>query len=185
VPERDAVGQAGPMPDTNTAAATVLDGLRTVRDADGADLERLIRTCWDAYAGCVLDVDAEEPWLRAPATTLAAKGALAWVLPAEEAEIGHRLAASVALHPAPDRGVGELKTLYVWPGARRGGLGAALVGHAEAVARARGDRRMVLWSDTRFAEAHRLYERLGYERGPTRELHDLSNSVEHFFARDL
>jgi GNAT superfamily N-acetyltransferase len=173
------------MPDTNAATAGMLAGLRAVCDTDGADLERLIRTCWDAYAGCILDVDAEEPWLRAPATTLAAKGARAWVLPAEEATIGHRLAASVALHPGPEGGVAELKTLYVWPGARRGGLGAALVGHAEAVARARGDRRMVLWSDTRFTDAHRQYERLGYERGPTRELHDLSNSVEHFFARDL
>jgi GNAT superfamily N-acetyltransferase len=175
------------MPDTDVATSSVLGGLRPVRDTDGPDLERLIRTCWDAYPGCVLDVDAEEPWLRAPASALESGGALLWVLPAggHGPDVGHPLAASVALHRGPEPGVAELKTLYVWPGARRSGLGAALVGHAEAVARARGDRRMELWSDTRFVEAHRLYERLGYRRGPTRELHDLSRSVEFFFSRSL
>lgn len=39
---------------------------------------------------------------------------------------------------------------------------------------------------TRFTDAHRLYERLGYVRSPgTRELHDLSRSVEYHFAKAL
>jgi putative acetyltransferase len=43
-----------------------------------------------------------------------------------------------------------------------------------------------LWSDTRFLDAHRLYERLGYTRSPhTRELQDLSNSVEFHFLKHL
>ena len=171
------------LPDGSSPA--VLRDLRPVRDADGPALEALIRTCWDAYAGCILDVDAEEPWLRAPATALAGQRAELWVLPAPADDLGHPLAASVGLRPGPEPGTAELKTLYVWPGARRGGLGAALVDHVEAIARARGDRRMVLWSDTRFTEAHRLYERLGYQRGATRSLEDLSHSVEHFFHRAL
>ncbi len=99
--------------------------------------------------------------------------------------VGHRLAASVAVWPTDRPEVAQLKSLYVWPDARKRGLGEALVGHAETVARAAGARRMELWSDTRFDAAHRLYERLGYERGGTRELHDLSLSVEYFFSRAL
>ena len=34
--------------------------------------------------------------------------------------------------------------------------------------------------------AHRLYERLGFERGPeTRELHDLSATIEYFYSKRL
>jgi hypothetical protein len=45
---------------------------------------------------------------------------------------------------------------------------------------------MELWSDTRFLDAHRLYERLGYRRtGRTRELHDLSDTVEYEFDKPL
>jgi len=40
---------------------------REVSDADSAALIELITTCFAAYPGCVLDVDGEEPWLRAPA----------------------------------------------------------------------------------------------------------------------
>lgn len=163
----------------------MLDGLRPVVDDDAEALQTLIRVCWDAYPGCILDIDREEPWLRAPATATAAKGALLWVVPAH-GPAENPLAASVALYPSAESGVAELKTLYVWPTERRGGLGAALVAHAETVARVqRGATRMVLWSDTRFVEAHRLYDRLGYRRGATRELGDLSNTVEYFFERPL
>jgi putative acetyltransferase len=43
-----------------------------------------------------------------------------------------------------------------------------------------------LWSDTRFEDAHRLYEGRGYRRGDElRELHDLSGSVEYYYRRSL
>jgi RimJ/RimL family protein N-acetyltransferase len=42
------------------------------------------------------------------------------------------------------------------------------------------------WTDTRFADAHRLYARLGYERQPEmRDLNDLSNSTEFHFIKQL
>jgi putative acetyltransferase len=72
--------------------------------------------------------------------------------------------------------------LYVRAAARRSGLGGRLLAVAEDEARRRGARRIQLWSDTRFTTAHRFYER----RGPaTRELHDLSASVEYLFFKDL
>jgi putative acetyltransferase len=79
-----------------------------------------------------------------------------------------------------------LHRLYVRPDQRRQGLGESLVRLAEDYARARGATRMVFWSDTRFTTAHRLYERLGYGRvGATRDLGDISNSVEYRFEKDI
>jgi putative acetyltransferase len=76
--------------------------------------------------------------------------------------------------------------LYVAAAARRRRLGARLVGLVEDAARGRGAAAVELWSDTRFHDAHRLYARLGYGRSArTRELHDLSNTVEHHFRKRL
>ena len=44
--------------------------LRAIEDRDGPDLVRLLGGVFAEYPGCVLDVDAEEPWLRAPASSL-------------------------------------------------------------------------------------------------------------------
>jgi len=56
----------------------------------------------------------------------------------------------------------------------------------EDIARAAGAARMDAWSDTRFTHAHRFYEREGYVKGPrTRELNDISNSVEFYFIKAL
>lgn len=50
----------------------LLPGLRRARDSDAVALQDLIASAWAQYPGCVLDVDAEEPWLRAPGTAHAA-----------------------------------------------------------------------------------------------------------------
>jgi hypothetical protein len=43
-----------------------------------------------------------------------------------------------------------------------------------------------LWSDTRFEDAQRPYERRSRRRGPhTRALHDRSGSVEYCYRIDL
>ena len=92
---------------------------------------------------------------------------------------------SAGLLPAGRDGT-ELKKLYVLDSARRGGLGGRLCALVESEARSLGASYVELWSDTRFKDAHRLYERQGYVRGPTtRELHDLSATVEYYFRKDL
>ncbi|HMA47549.1 MAG TPA: GNAT family N-acetyltransferase [Frankiaceae bacterium] len=155
----------------------LLPGLRPVRDEDGPALVHLIGSVWAEYPGMVLDVDREEPWLRAPASARAAAGAALWVVADVRACIGLR-----PLRP----GAVELTTLYVAATRRRQGWGARLVWWVERAARERGAGRVELWSDRRFADAHRLYERLGYRAtGGTRELHDLSGTVERPFAKDL
>jgi putative acetyltransferase len=53
-------------------------------------------------------------------------------------------------------------------------------------ARRAGVRRMLLWSDTRFVEAHRLYRSMGFRQlDEPRDLHDSNNSVEYGFEREL
>lgn len=153
--------------------------VRPVDDADSAELIVLIEQCWAEYPGCVMDVDGEEQWLRAPAAAYRGWGGQMWV-----ATLDEQVVACVGLRPHPD--AVELKSLYVARAARRRGLGERLSRLVEDEAMGRGAGRLILWSDTRFGDAHRLYERLGYRRLPgRRELHDLSNSSEYRYAKLL
>lgn len=154
--------------------------IREARDDDSARLIKLIASCYAEYPGCVLNVDDEAPELYAIATFHARKGGLFWV-----AEEDGRIAGSIGYVATPDAKVIELKKLYVARDARRRGLAAQLCDLVEAQARRLGARAVQLWSDTRFEEAHCLYERRGYVRAAqTRELRDLSNSVEYYFRKE-
>lgn len=162
------------------AGAPTEPALRPVRDDDSVALIELIGRCWSEYPGVILDVDGEEPWLRAPASAYAGWGARMWV-----ATGGGVVVACVGAKPHGPQVV-ELKSLYVAATARRHGLGARLTGLVEDEARSGGAARVELWSDSRFFDAHRLYTRLGYRRtGRTRELGDLSDTTEYHFARTL
>ena len=151
--------------------------IRNARDDDAAGLIALIESCYSEYEGCALDVENEAPELKAIAT--AHTEGRFWV-----AERGGEIIASIGILPAAGD-MWEIKKLYVMKSGRRLGLGQRLVELAEGEARSRGGMTMELWSDTRFTDAHRLYSRLGYEQGTvTRELHDLSNSVEYYFRKN-
>jgi putative acetyltransferase len=155
--------------------------IRDARDDDADALIALLGGVFAEYPGCVLDVDAEMPELRAIRSHFAERGGRMWV-----AAHGDRVVGSVGFTPSADgRGL-ELRKLYVHASARRQGLGGRLCALVEDEARRRGAGFVELWSDTRFLDAHRLYAKRGYERGPeTRELHDLSATVEYFFRRAL
>ena len=56
----------------------------------------------------------------------------------------------------------ELESVYVRADSRGEGVGAALLGHAEEFARARGCYRVQLTSRHERVDAHRFYTRLGY-----------------------
>ena len=154
---------------------------RPVRDEDAQDLFGLLTLCFAEYPGCYTDPHDDLPDIRQPATRAREAGARFWVV--EDAR--GRVCACVGVD-FPSDGTAELHRLYVRPDMRRGGLGAGLVATVEAEARRKDARRIVFWSDTRFTDAHRLYERMGYARHPqTRELGDISNSREFFFEKRL
>jgi putative acetyltransferase len=155
--------------------------IREARDDDAWDLVGLVAGCWSEYPGCVLDVHGEAPELLAIATAYQASGGQFWV-----AESGGRLVASAGLAPGPSPASALLQKLYVARAARRAGLGTRLVDLVETEAGGRGATRVELWSDSRFADAHHFYERHGYLRdAATRELNDLSNTIEYHYLKDL
>jgi len=155
--------------------------IRDARDADAGGMIALIGGCFAEYPGCLLDVDGELPELRAIATAFRDWHGRFWV-----AERAGRVIASAGFTPGKTPGAAELKKLYVEKPARTGGLGGTLCTLVEDEARKAGFSRIELWSDTRFTTAHRFYEKRGYLRGPrTRDLHDISHSVEFYFDRAL
>lgn len=78
----------------------------------------------------------------------------------------------------------ELHRLYLDPSARGRGVGDSLVETILAWCRERGVTRLVLWSDTRFVHAHRLYLRHGFRQVGERELpEDVNQTREYGFER--
>ena len=154
--------------------------VREVRDDDSAALIALIGGCWAEYPGVELHVDAEEPWLRAPARAYRDSGGRMWVV-----ELDGDVVACCGAKPVRE-GVVELKSMYVAARARRRGLARRLEALVLEEARRRGASRVELWSDTRFLDAHATYRALGYAQLPgERDLQDLSSSFEYPFAKDL
>jgi len=154
--------------------------VREVRDDDGDALVELIGGCWSEHPGVELHVDAEEPWLRAPATAYRRWDGRMWLV-----ELDGVVVACCGAKPAGEHVV-ELKSMYVAAAARRRGIARRLEALVLEEAQRRGARRVELWSDTRFLDAHATYARLGYTRLPgERDLHDLSHSREYPYAKDL
>ena len=164
-----------------SAPATPQPAIRPARDDDQDGLIALIGGCFAEYPGCVLDVDGEIPELRAIASYADKRNGRFWVAEADSTVVG-----CIGVAPAPDPDGVELLKLYVDSAMRGRGLGGRLVRLVEEEAARRHVAFIELWTDTRFESAHRLYERLGYQRLPeTRELHDLSDTVEYHYRKRL
>lgn len=145
-----------------------------------ADVPGILSLIGEVYAeyGCVLDAEGEERHLLEPGTYFRGHGGEFWVVE-EDGQV--RATAAVALHEDS----GELKSLYVHPSLRRQGWGRRLTTLAIDYARAAGKPKMILWSDTRFRNAHRLYRNLGFTQTGVRDLNDSNNSVEYGFEMEL
>jgi putative acetyltransferase len=157
----------------------ILRGLREAVDGDAAALAELIGGVYAEYPGCVLDLPGVDHDLTGIRTHLAAQGGRLWVLPGATG-----LRACVGY--APNAAGIELKRLYVHPDARRSGVGSALTSLVVELAAALQVRSVDLWSDTRFADAHRHYERHGWTKQPeSRELNDPSDTTEFHFTREV
>ncbi len=147
--------------------------LRLTVPEDVPGILALIGEVYTEY-GCVLNAEKEEHHLLTPGPYFRAHGGEFWVV---EESGAIRATAAVML----DEDAGELKTLYVHSSLRRQGWGRKLTMLAIDYARANSKRKMILWSDTRFLDAHRLYRSLGFRETGLRELHDSNNTVEYGF----
>jgi putative acetyltransferase len=144
------------------------------------DVPGILRLISGVYAeyDCVLDAENEERHLLEPGPYFRRSGGEFWVV-----EDRGAILATVAVILHEDEG--ELKSLYVHPSLRRQGWGRRLTTLAIDHARLSGKTRMILWSDTRFTDAHRLYRSMGFREMGIRELHDSNNSVEYGFEMSL
>lgn len=147
--------------------------LRPVMKEDVPSILRLIEEVYAEY-GCKLDAENEEPHLLDPVAYFRAGGGEFWVVVEEETI---RATVAVMLHAETS----ELKSLYVHHSLRRHGWGRRLTELAIEHARQHDRDAMFLWSDTRFAAAHRLYRSLGFHQSGYRELNDSNNSKEYGF----
>ena len=154
--------------------------LRPATDADSPRIAQIVAACYAAHAGCVFDLDGELPALKRVASHYARLGGAMLV-----AERRERVLGSVAWKPAPGN-ARELQLLYVDPAEQGAGIGRQLLEAAIEAAKGGGGAAIELWTDTRFAAAHRLYQARGFRRGAmTRSLGDKSHSVEFFYRLAL
>ena len=85
-----------------------------------------------------------------------------------------------------DARTAELHRLYLDAGLRGRGTGRALIDTVLAWCRSRGIGHLILWSDTRFDLAHRLYTRMGFTRTGERTLpDDVNDTREYRFERPV
>ena len=160
--------------------ASIPDSLviRPVGDGDGPALARLVAACFAEHEGCLYEA-SEFPELVAPARHCAAKGADFHVMVAGSALVG-----SIAITTVPRQSACEITKFYLAAAHRGSGAAQTLMQQAARSAMRMGHADLVLWTDTRFARAHRFYEKLGFVRLPViRRLADVSLSWEYRYER--
>lgn len=173
--------------------------LRFATDADAAAVTELVSGCFAEYPGCVLDPRGMDVWMAAPATYYTERQGQIWVLSDYRGDPEPLPGAGAAPRVSPPGTINacvgwaplsgsriELKNLYVSASKRRQGLGRRLVALVERKATQRNADEVLLWSDTRFLDAHRLYSGLGYRQtGAQRAWDDPSHSIEYEFIKAL
>ena len=94
---------------------------------------------------------------------------------------GTRIVGSVGVERI-DSDTAELHRLYLDVSFRGHGMGRALVEAVLDWCRAHAVTRLILWSDTRFDQAHRLYQRMGFRQEGERTLpEDVNQTREYRF----
>ena len=98
---------------------------------------------------------------------------------------GATIVGSVGIE-ALDRDSAEMHRLYLDARLRGRGTGRGLTETVFGWCRDRGIVHLILWSDTRFTLAHRLYERMGFARTGEREIPgDANQTREYRFERPV
>ncbi len=153
-----------------------------VAPGDHADVPGVIALIGRVYAeyGFVFDSAAEVPDLLAFERHYAPPRGAFFVVRHGGAIVG---SVGVERH---DAATAELHRLYLDAHLRGRGTGRALVEAVLAWCRTRAVTRLVLWSDTRFEQAHRLYRRVDFRQTGERTLPDDPNRTrEYCFERPV
>ena len=127
--------------------------IRPVTKKDVPQIIKLIGDIWAEY-DCVLDLERDDKYLLAPDDYFHLKDGEFWI-----AAEGNAIVATVGVLMLDEK-TAELKSLYVREDFRRQKLGENLIKLAVKSASMKGRSEIILWSDTRFTSAHRLYEKL-------------------------
>lgn len=115
---------------------------------------------WGDYRDRLADIAG-----RADRTTVLVAVEAGRILGSATLELEDRVEGGRARDPlAPDEA--HIRMLGVDPGARRRGVGRALVEACVERARAAGKRRITLHTTEEMRVAHRMYRSLGFQRGP-------------------
>ena len=156
--------------------------VRRAASADADAIAGVVRAVYDEH-GFTWDAGGYHADLEDAA---AHYGGAFWV-----AELDGEIVGTVGLELGPE-GVGglagcdcSLERLYVLDRARGRGIGSALLRAVLDEARAHGRRRMAIWTDKRFEDAHRLYERVGASVAAERVHDDPDSSHEWGLVLDL
>lgn len=161
--------------------ATSLPAPFSIRPATAADAPQVVRIIGDVFAeySFIFEAADEVPDLLAFASHYDHPDHELLVACLEDQVVG-----SIAVLRL-DATTSEIKRLYLRPAQRGQGLGRALLQAALDWSRERGMQQVVLWSDTRFTLAHRLYERAGFQRNGRRSLYDVNDTEEYRYVLPL
>jgi len=160
----------------------VTRGGATISAATEADVPAIVALIGRVYAeyGFVYDPRIEVPDLFAFDAHYAPPRGAFFVVREGDAIVGSVAVERLAPHTA------ELHRLYLDTELRGRGTGRALIETVLAWCRARDIGRLILWSDTRFDLAHRLYRRMSFTQTGERTLSDdVNNTREYGFARPV
>ncbi len=148
-----------------------------IRPATEADAEQVAALWTEAYTGRGEGEGRTRPYGPVDFADSARRGE-----PYVAEEGGEALGVVVFFPPGAEgvaiatAGEAELSRLAVTESARRRGVGRGLAELCERRARECGADALVLWSRPYQADAHRLYESLGYRRAPERDSSDLEGA---------
>jgi GNAT superfamily N-acetyltransferase len=154
----------------------------TITPAAAADVPGVVALIGRVYAeyGFVYDPRAEVPDLFDFDAHYEAPHGAFFVIRDAETIVG-----SVGVERL-EPGLAELHRLYLDVDRRGRGAGRELVEAVLAWCRAHGVASLILWSDTRFDLAHRLYLRMGFTQSGERSLPDDPNDTrEYRFERPV
>ena len=154
--------------------------LRLARNKDSDQIIKLIRKCFKDYQNCLLDVDNDSPELKYIYTYFRRQRGKFWVI-----ENKNKIIGCMGYLPSKKNEI-EIHKLYIDQKFRRKGLAKHLVKKVENIAVRENKSKVILWTDTRFKEAHKMYLKMDYEKSKkTRRLYDISGTVEYNFVKNL